>query len=88
MALHNAMRSSDSLSTEELARLESLLQKDGYRLVEKANEGDLLPGEYLKRQRSSYIYTFASPVTWQVVWADQRKAARTDSQQGQPAVRH
>ena len=87
MALHNATRSSDGLSTEELARLESLLRKDGYRLVEKANEGELLPGEYLKRQRSSCVYTFASPVAWQAVWSDLHKAARAQSQQG-PRVPH
>ncbi len=88
MTLHNATRSSDGLSTEELARLESLLLKDGYRLVEKANEEDLLPGEYLKRQRSSYVYNFASPVAWQVVWSDLHKAARAVSQQGPRVPRH
>jgi hypothetical protein len=49
---------------------ESELRRDGYRLVAKTGEHELLPGEYLKRQRSTYVYTYASPVVWEVVWSD------------------
>jgi len=60
----------DRLSEAELESFESELRKEGYRLADKANESELLPGEYLKRKRSTYVYAYASPVVWELVWSD------------------
>jgi hypothetical protein len=70
MAIGNAIHRREQLTSAELASIESVLQQKGYRLVAKANESDLLPGEYLKRQRSSFVYSYASPVAWEVVWTE------------------
>ena len=70
MALVSATHRRDRLTAAELASFESLLRQDGYRLVTKASESELLPGEYLKRQQSTFVYAYASPVVWEVVWSD------------------
>jgi hypothetical protein len=70
MAISNAVHRRESLTAAEVESIESVLRQKGYHLVEKANEGELLPGEYLKRQRSSFVYAYASPVAWEVVWTD------------------
>jgi hypothetical protein len=65
MAIGNAVHRRESLTAAEVESIESVLRQKGYHLVEKANEGELLPGEYLKRQRSSFVYAYASPVAWE-----------------------
>jgi hypothetical protein len=68
MAIGNSMYRKDRLTATEVETLEFSLRRDGYRLAAKANEGELLPGEYLKRQRSTFVYAYSSPVEWEVVW--------------------
>ena len=83
MSLGNAIHRRDRLTAAELASFESLLRHNGYRLAEKDNESELLPGEYLKRQRSTFVYAYASPSVWEVVWSDlgvQRPKARSEAE--------
>ena len=70
MAPGNAIHRRDRLSEAELASFESQLRKEGYRLAAKTYESELLPGEYMKRKRPTYVYAYASPVVWEVVWLD------------------
>ena len=72
MAPDNALHRKDRLNADELAAFESELRKEGYRMTEKTSEIELLPGEYLKRQRSSYVYAYASPIVWELVWLDHK----------------
>ena len=62
------MQSRDGLSEAELYTLESRLRKEGYRLVQKESEKDLIPGEYVKRSHSKLPDMFGGPVVWQVLW--------------------
>lgn len=86
MASSTATHRRDRLSEAELASFESQLLKDGYRLAAKANETELLPGEYLKRKRSTFVYAYASPVVWEVVWAD--PAGNPDRPRTRTEARH
>ena len=62
-------QSSRGLNTRELATVESWLQRDGYRLVAKTAEKDLLPGEYIKRSSPSFVYSVSGRSVWEVVWS-------------------
>lgn len=86
MASGDAIHRRDRLNDAELASFESELRKEGYRLTAKANENELLPGEYLKRKRSTYVYAYASPIVWEVVWAD--RAGRAAPSRGKRESRH
>ena len=63
---------SRGLNNRELATVESWLQRDGYRLVAKANEVELLPGEYMKRSSPSFVYSVGTRSVWEVVWSARR----------------
>jgi len=86
MASGNETQRRDRLNDAELASFESDLRKEGYRLTSKTNEAELLPGEYLKRKRSTYVYAYASPIVWEVVWAD--RARRPVSSRSKRESRH
>lgn len=84
MTPSNALNRRDRLSDDELAAFESQLRTEGYRLTQKTSEIELLPGEYLKRQRPSYVYAYASPIVWELVWSDLRRSAARPASKAAP----
>jgi hypothetical protein len=51
----------ETCSTEDLPGIEGKLKDQGYRLVNKATEGDLFPHEYIKR-------SFPISSRWALLW--------------------
>jgi hypothetical protein len=55
-------------SDAELPKVEDDLRAKGYRLVNKTNEKDLAPGEYIKSSFTGLRQSFAGPKMWTVRW--------------------
>lgn len=55
-------------SDAELPKVEADLRAKGYRLVNKTNEKDLAPGEYIKSSFTGSEQSFAGPKMWTVRW--------------------
>jgi hypothetical protein len=52
----------------ELSTTESKLRKQGYRLVRKNSESDLLPGEFIKQEHSRSMNSFGEERRWTLRW--------------------
>jgi hypothetical protein len=52
----------------ELVTVESRLREQGYRLVRKRSENDLLPGEYIRQEFSTPIDPFGVPTKGTLRW--------------------
>src|SRR5512136_1636084 len=52
----------------ELCNVEGKLRKQGYRLVHKNNENDLLPGEFIKEKFFSTIDSPEAKPKWYLSW--------------------
>lgn len=55
-------------SDAELPQVEAELRAKGYRLVQKTNEKDLLPGEYIKSSFTGSEHPFEAPKMWTLRW--------------------
>jgi hypothetical protein len=51
-----------------LSNAESTLRKQGYRLVRKDNENDLLPGEYIRQEYSRSMNSSGEQRSWTLRW--------------------
>jgi hypothetical protein len=52
----------------ELFKAEINLQEQGYRLVRKKSEKDLLPGEYIKQKFSRFLHSSGEQSRWTLRW--------------------
>jgi hypothetical protein len=51
-----------------LLKAESNLQEQGYRLVRKQSEKDLLPGEYIRQEFSRFLHSSGEQGRWTLRW--------------------
>jgi len=51
-----------------LFKVESNLREQGYRLVRKQSEKDLLPGEYIKQKFSRFLHSSGKQGRWTLRW--------------------
>jgi len=52
----------------ELAKAESRLREQGYRLVRRKSENDLLPGQYIKQDFAMAINSSGGGRRWTLRW--------------------
>lgn len=55
-------------SDADLPKVEADLRAKGYRLVNKSDEKDLAPGEYMKSSFTGSEQSVAGPKMWKVRW--------------------
>jgi hypothetical protein len=58
----------ETCNDAELPKVEAALRARGYRPVNKTNEKDLLPGEYIKSSFTGSEQSFEGPKMWTVRW--------------------
>ena len=52
----------------ELSNAENILREQGYRLVRKKSENDLLPGEYIRQEYSWSLNSIGEQRRWILRW--------------------
>jgi hypothetical protein len=58
----------ENYADAELSTTESKLRKQGYRLVRKNSEGDLLPSEFIKQEHSRSMNSLGEEHRWTLRW--------------------
>ncbi len=58
----------ENYGSAELPSAESTLQEQGYRLVGKKSENDLLPGEYIRQELSWSLEVIGEQRRWMLRW--------------------
>jgi hypothetical protein len=58
----------ENYGSAELSNAESTLREQGYRLVRKNSENDLLPGEYIRQKRSWSLNSLGEQRRWVLRW--------------------
>jgi hypothetical protein len=52
----------------EFTKIQNNLRKQGYRLVRKNSEKDLLPGEFIRQEHSRSMNSFGEERRWTLRW--------------------
>ncbi len=58
----------ENYGSAELSSAESTLREQGYRLVRKNSENDLLPGEYIRQEHSRARNSSGERRRWTLRW--------------------
>ncbi len=58
----------ENYGSAELSGAESTLREQGYRLVRKKSENDLLPGEYIRQEHSWSLDVIGEQRRWMLRW--------------------
>ncbi len=58
----------ENYGSDELSSAENTLREQGYRLVRKKSENDLLPGEYIRQEYSRSLNAIGQQRGWMLRW--------------------